>query len=40
MQPSRTTDLVVELVAGRAARPLVIALDGPSAAGTTTWLPT
>jgi hypothetical protein len=40
MQPSRTTDLVVELVAGRATRPLVIALDGPSAAGTTTWLPT
>jgi uridine kinase len=36
MQPSRTTDLLVELVAGRATRPLVIALDGPSAAGTTT----
>ena len=36
MQPSGTTDLVVELVATCPARPLVIALDGPSAAGTTT----
>ena len=36
MQPSRTTDLVVELVATFPARPLVIALDGPSAAGTST----
>jgi uridine kinase len=36
MQPSRTTDLVVELVAAFPARPLVIALDGPSAAGTST----
>ena len=36
MQPGRSADLVVELVARRAARPLVIAPDGPSAAGTTT----
>jgi len=36
MQPSGTTDQVVELVATCPARPLVIALDGPSAAGTTT----
>jgi uridine kinase len=34
VQPS--SDLVVQLVAERPARPLVIALDGPSAAGTTT----
>ena len=37
MKPSRTTDMVVELVAAWPDRPLVIALDGPSAAGTTTW---
>jgi uridine kinase len=36
MQPSRTTDVVVELVTASPARPLVIALDGPSAAGTST----
>jgi hypothetical protein len=35
MQPSRTTDLVMELVATFPARPQVIALDGPSAAGTS-----
>ena len=36
MKHSRTTDLMVELVAACPARPLVIALDGPSAAGTST----
>jgi hypothetical protein len=36
MQPGRTTDLVLKLVAAHPARPLVIALDGPSAAGTST----
>lgn len=36
MPPIGTTDLVGQLVAECPARPLVIALDGPSAAGTTT----
>ena len=36
MRPSRTTDVVVELVTASPARPRVIALDGPSAAGTST----
>ena len=36
MQPRTSTDLVMDLVATRPRRPLVIALDGPSAAGTST----
>jgi len=36
MEHSRTTDLVLELLAACPARPLVIALDGPGAAGTST----
>jgi uridine kinase len=36
MQLSEAVGLVLELVATRPSRPLVIALDGPSAAGTST----
>lgn len=34
--PAQSAGPVVELIASRSGRPLVIALDGPSAAGTTT----
>ena len=36
MQPNRAAGLVVELVVRHPSRPLLIALDGPSAAGTST----
>jgi sigma-B regulation protein RsbU (phosphoserine phosphatase) len=36
VEPEQSADLVVELIATRPSRPLLLALDGPSAAGTST----